>query len=118
MLLLPFHQVDKALEQICAVLRARCALRVVLHGKQFVRQTGHALGGAIKQILVCENQARALQGAFIHRKGVVLAGDLDLAGGQLAHGMVAAAVAEFHLKGARPARQRNHLMPQADAEDG
>ena len=49
---------------------------------------------------------------------MVLAGDFDLAGGQLAHGMVAAAVAEFHLKGTRSARQRNHLMPQADAEDG
>ena len=53
----------------------------------------------------------------VHGVGVVLRGDFDLPGQKVFHRVVAAAVSEFHLVGFRPVRQREDLMPEADAED-
>ena len=53
-----------------------------------------------------------------HDEAVVLARDLDPAGGEVLDRMVGAAMAEMHLLGARAERQRQDLVAEADAEDG
>ena len=50
------------------------------------------------------------------REAVVLAGDLDLAGGQVLDRVVGAVMAEGHLLGAPAQRQPEHLVAEADAE--
>ena len=54
----------------------------------------------------------------VHGVAVVLAGHLYVARGELAHRVVAAAVAEFELVGPGPMGEGYHLMAQADAHDG
>ena len=51
-----------------------------------------------------------------HREAVVVAGDLHLAGADVLHGLVHAAVAEAQLVGAKAERPAEHLAAQADAE--
>ena len=52
----------------------------------------------------------------VDREVVVLAGDLHLAGGQVAHGVVAAVVAEGELHGVGAERPAEELVAEADAE--
>src|ERR1700733_7374114 len=86
------HQADKSPEQIMAVARAGRRFRVVLHRKHrlvFQRETAI---GAVEQghmrLDGISRQARAVDGeAMVH------GGDLDLAGGQVFHGMVGAVMA-------------------------
>ena len=59
---------------------------------------------------------RARHRAGLHREVVVLAGDLDPAGGGALHGDVAAVMAERHLEGAAAQSQGEQLMAEADAE--
>ena len=57
------------------------------------------------------------QAGGIDLEAVVLAGDLDLAGLDILHRMVRAAMAVMHLAGLRAERQCEHLVAEADAED-
>src|SRR5262249_10321233 len=52
-----------------------------------------------------------------HNKAVVLRGDLDTAGLQVLDRVIAAAMTEMHLDGARAEGKGKQLMPEADAED-
>ena len=63
-------------------------------------------------------EAGALEGGRVDGVAVVLAGHLYVSGGQLAHGVVAAAVAELELVGLRAVGEGYHLVTQADAHDG
>ena len=56
------------------------------------------------------------QAGVRHREAVVLAGDLDLAGGQVLDRVVGAVMAERHLLGPAAQRQPQHLVAEADAE--
>ena len=76
-----------------------------------------AFGGIVQQIQVRKGQPGTLQRLRIDRKAVVLARDLDLARFEVLHGVVAAAMSEFHLESAGSVSQRNHLVSQADTED-
>jgi hypothetical protein len=58
-----------------------------------------AFGGIVQQIQVRKGQSGALQRLRIDRKAVVLARDLDLARFEVLHGVVTAAMSEFHLEG-------------------
>ena len=57
------------------------------------------------------------EGVGINGVAVVLRRDLDAAGRQVLHGLVAAVVAEFQLEGSPPSPDAQDLMPQADAEE-
>ena len=58
----------------------------------------------------------ARQPVGVDREVVVLAGDLHLAGGQVAHRVVAAVVAERELHGVGAERPTEELVAEADAE--
>ena len=68
-----------------------------------------------------ERQMRYFEGVGkavrIDHETMVLACDLDAAGGQFLDRMVGATVAPLHLRGRCPHRQRHQLMADADAED-
>ena len=71
----------------------------------------------IVQIDVRRRTTRLLQRFHIHRKAVILAGNLDAAGLPIQHGQVRPVVPETQFVRLRPQSQRQHLMPQANAED-
>src|SRR3954447_18917366 len=56
------------------------------------------------------------QAGVRHREAVVLAGDLDLTGGQVLDRMVGPMMPERHLLGPATQGQTQHLMTEADAE--
>ncbi len=74
-----------------------------------------ALDRAVEQRAVGDLD-RSRQVAVGDREAMVLAGDLDLAGGQVLDRMVGAVVAERHLLGAAAQRQAEHLVAEADPE--
>ncbi len=72
--------------------------------------------------VVVEVDVRGLAADFfeavrIDREAVVLAGDLDLAGVQVLHRLIAAAMAELELECLGAQRQAQQLVAEADAED-
>src|SRR6267143_749860 len=85
------HQSDKALEQVVAVLRARARLRVILDRKYRLSDHPQPFVG-----LVEEREMGRLDGprqAFeVDDKTMVLSGDLDLAGAQILHRVIGAAM--------------------------
>ena len=111
------HQLHEALEQVDGCRSGRGSLR----------------GGTAPRRPACPSQARPSlvpsnrltwvtstpSGSVfvVHREAVVLAGDLDLAGGEVLHRLVGAAMAAVQLVGARAERQRQQLVAEADAED-
>ena len=58
----------------------------------------------------------AFGGGHGDREAVVVAGDLDLPGGQVLDRLIHPAVPEAELVGAQPQRPAQHLAAQADAE--
>ena len=57
------------------------------------------------------------QAGDIDAEAVVLAGDFDMAGGQIFYRLVAAAMTEFEFVGGAAVGQAEHLMAKTDAED-
>ena len=57
-----------------------------------------AFAGVVVQIDMAHFDIAGRKTRGVHRKPVVLRGDLDLARGQILHRMVAAAMAEFELE--------------------
>jgi len=57
------------------------------------------------------------EGSGIDRKAVVLRGDADLAGGEVFHGLVAAAMAELQFEGLSAEGVAEDLVAETDAED-
>ena len=112
---LPLHHLDEPPEQIVAVARARARLGMVLHGKRRPIGAGQPLVRAVEQRHMRHLRSRR-QRLRIDGKAVVLAGDLHLAGRQILHRLVGAAMAALHLVGLRPQRQRQQLVAEADAE--
>ena len=74
-----------------------------------------ALDGAVEQRAVGDLDI-AGQAGIGHGEAMVLAGDLDLAGGQVLDRVVGAMMAERHLLRPAAERQPQHLMAEADAE--
>ena len=61
--------------------------------------------------------AAPLERVRVHGEAVILRRDLDLAGGQVHHRLIAAVVAELELVGLAAERQTQDLMAEADTED-
>ena len=66
---------------------------------------------------MCVSSRSCGQRRRVDREAVVLRGDLDRAGGHVAHRVVRAVVAERHLVGLRAEDDREDLVAEADAED-
>ena len=95
--------------------RPRRGLGMVLDGEHRPVLEPDALDRAVEQRAVGDLD-RGRQAGVGDREAVVLAGDLDLAGGQVLDRVVGAVMAHGHLLGAAAQRQAQHLMAEADAE--
>ncbi len=109
------HQVGEEVEQVAGVVGPGPGLGVVLHA-----EGGHVVAAQALDDAVVEVHVGDLGGA--QRVGgdgvvVVLAGDLDAAGGQALDRVVAAVVAEGQLLGRAAEGGGQQLVAEADAED-
>ena len=112
------HHVDKAVEEVGAVLGAGGAFRMVLDAEHMVFFTFHTFYRLVQQVYVGYLQGRMAHTVRVHRVGMVLGGDFNPAGFQIPDRMVSAPVAKFQLISPGPAGQGKNLMPQADPENG
>ena len=123
------HALEEAVEQVQAVVRAGSRLGVVLD-----RPAGHveqleALDGAVVEVHVRQLPRRrsrspsapARRSSIVRApagpergEAVVLGGDLDAPGLQVAHRVVGAAVAEGQLEGLQADRPAEQLVAEAD----
>src|SRR3972149_4826491 len=77
-----------------------------------------ALDGAVVQVLVCQHEAGLVEKLRVDAEAVVLGCDLALAGLEVLHRVVGSPVPELELVGPPAARERQDLVPEADAECG
>ena len=90
---------------------------MILHAEGTVFRALHSLDGIVKEIDMRDGQGRVAYAVRIDRVGVILRGDLYLAGQQILDRVIAAAVTEFQLVGFRAVGERQDLMSQTNAED-
>src|SRR5687768_6728352 len=96
------HQLQKAIEQVAAVVWPRGRLGVVLHAEYGTRFVLESLDRVVVEVPVRDAQigrARDVATFGPDREAVVLRRDLDAAPIQLFHGVVTAVVAEGKLVG-------------------
>ncbi len=105
-----------SLEQVVRIVRPRVRLGVVLHAEGQLAVDAQSLADAVVEVDVGH---RRLAGERVGVDGevVVLAGDLDLARGEVAHRVVAAVMTERQLDRAGADRPAEQLVAEADAED-
>src|SRR5271165_5363908 len=92
------HQRDKPLKQIVTVLWTRARLGMVLHRKYRLTDDPQAFVAVVEQRNVGRLNPLRQTGRIDH-KSMVLASNLDLAGGEVLDRVVGAAVAARHLAG-------------------
>jgi hypothetical protein len=85
------------------------------HGRHSRGDPGGDVARVVRPAAAALRVERA-DGAEVHAEAVVLARDLDLTGEQVHHGLVAAPMPVLELEGRRSEREREHLVPEADAE--
>ena len=105
----------EVLEEVGAVVGTGAGLGVVLHAEGGRVEHAQALAHAVVEVDVA-HLGPAGEPVGVDGEVVVLAGDLHLAGGQVAHGVVAAVVAERELHGVGAERPAEELVAEADAE--
>src|SRR3546814_15346812 len=103
------------LEQVRAVVGAGAGFGVVLDAERVPAAHPQALAHPVVQVDVGELGAAA-ERVGVDGEVVVLAGDLDLAGGQVADRVVAAVVPERELPGLGAEGATEELVPQAAPE--
>ena len=104
------------LEQVGAVVRPRPRLGVVLHAERRGVEDPEALAHAVVEVHVAHLGPPA-QRVGVDGEVVVLAGDLHLAGGEVAHRVVPAVVAERELHRGAAEGAAEQLVAEADPED-
>ena len=109
------HHLNEGLEQVVGVVGSGARFRVVLHAVELLIRVCEARHGVVVEVYVGDPAALG-QAVPLNREAMVLAGDLHLARVLVAHRVVAATVTELQLEGARPHRQSEDLVSQADAE--
>src|SRR3974390_1492737 len=98
-----------------AVTRTWRSFRVILHREhRFVLERDAAVRAVEKRDVRLRDLRR--QRVLVDWEAVIHRRDLDLAGGQILHGMVRAVMPLMHLLRPAAERQAQHLMPEADAE--
>ena len=90
---------------------------MILHGKDRQLCVAQPLDGIVVHIRMRHNERRPRKGGRIDGIAVVLRGDVHLAHLQILDGLIAAAMPELHLVRLCAKREREQLMPEADAED-
>src|ERR1041384_8812804 len=90
------NQRGEALEEMVAVLRAGRSFGMVLHREDGLAFQRQALVRAVEQRDMGDPDA-GRQRFRNHGEAMVLAGDLHLAGGEILHRMIGAAMTETHL---------------------
>src|SRR5471030_2432796 len=104
--------IDPAGDDRGCVVRSGCGLRMELRGARTQLGVVEAFDGSVVQ-------RRMRDGLVVGRRdgeAVVLRGDEDAARTVIEHGMVGSAVAERQLERLAPCREREQLMPEANAE--
>ncbi len=110
-----FVEVD---EERVGVVRAGGGFGVILDREDGEFGVAEAFDGAVVEVELGDFGAAFFEGLRVGGEAVVLRGDGDFAGLQIFHGLVAAAVAELELEGGAAHGVREHLVAEADAEDG
>ncbi len=98
-------------------MRAWACFWVVLHAEEALVQAGESFDGVVVEIDVRYLRSGFGQAARLDGEAMVLAGDFDLAGSLVSDGLVAASMAKLQLVCLGSQSQREHLVPQADAEE-
>ena len=104
-------------EQRRRIMRPRRRFGMILHAKnrlRFVAQTFDSLVVQIDPV----NRNFFRQAFCVHRKAVVLRGDFHLAGFQILHRLIAAAMAEFQFESFSAKRLAENLVAEANAKNG
>ena len=112
------HQVDEIVEEVDGVVRAGSSIGVVLHRERAGASVAHTLDGLVVDLDVGDLQIGARQRLGVDGVPVILAGELDASGAQVAYRVVEPAMAEPQFVGVGPIGQAEQLMSHANTEDG
>src|SRR5437764_9086893 len=110
-----FHHLREAVEEIAKIMGTGACFRMALEAERRLVCERETLKGAVEE----RNMRHARRGwkrRGIDREAVILAGDQDLAGVLVEHGMVRAVMTELHLERLAADGEAQQLVPQADAE--
>ena len=112
------HHVNEAIEEIPGVMGTGAGFGVVLDGENRFRGVTKALERTIVEIDVRWLGPDGGEAVCVNCEAMVLAGDLNFAGVEILHGLIAATMAELEFVRLSSQRQAQQLMSQANAEDG
>ena len=98
---------------------SRARLGVVLDGEDGKFAVGEAFHRSVVDVDVADGEAAGgRDGGCVDLEAVVLGGDVDASGGDVADGMVGAAVPEAEAGGLGADGQSHHLVAEADGGEG
>ena len=89
-----------------------------LHGEHGQLPVAHPLDGAVVEVAVRHDEPPRVDAVRIHGEAVVLRGDGAAVPLEVDDPVVGAPVPEFELVRPATERQRDDMVPEADAEDG
>ena len=116
-----FHQPDKLIEEIDAVVGSWRSLRMVLDAEHRSLSMDQTLHRSVIEIEVGQAEVRSTRDFLVltrkDGKPVVLRRDLDRVAIEVAHGVVRPVVAKRKLVGLRSERPSDQLVAQTDSED-
>ena len=111
------HYLDKCIEHLLHIMGAWRSLGMALEAHGRGRPVADSLNGLVKQGNM-RNLQTVRQRALFHRIAMILAGDMDLLGVHIQHGMIGPTVSKGHFENRGPAGQSQNLVSQANAENG
>jgi hypothetical protein len=91
---------------------------VILHRKNLQLTVAKTFVGAVVQIHVSDFEHPLVERRRVHRKPMVLRGDLDFARQKILDWMVCSMMSEFQLEGSPAQGERKKLVAQTDPEHG
>src|SRR4051812_40670014 len=98
------HHLHELVEEVRHLARAGACLGVALEAVRGLVGELDALQRPVEERAVRGSHIRR-QRLLVHGEAMVLAGDEDLAGGEVLHRMIRSVMAELHLGGLRPRRE-------------
>ena len=100
------------------VMRTRRRLGVILHREQRQIAMAHTFECLVVQVNVRQFDFGLRQRVGVDGEVVVVGCDLDFAGVELLHRMVAAVMSEFQFESLAAERDAGQLVPETNSEDG
>ena len=95
-----------------AVLRARCAFRMILHAENAVFSAHHPFHCSVQKIYMGDLESRRLCAVRQYRERVILRSYLYLSGRQITDRVVPSAMTEFEFVCPCTVCERYYLMPE------